>query len=126
MKDRSKNSLIVPLLALACVAAAAAIASYAAYLDHARNGASLTAGIPQMPTCILAAEADQLMGGPPDRTARMSGVFINSTLLDATNSKAAKYGPPQDYELHTWERGSINVTVVIDNDGRVVGRKLWK
>jgi hypothetical protein len=122
MKDRSRNSLIVPLAALACLAAAGAIALYAVYLDRTRNGEPLTMGAPQMPTGILAAEADQLMGGPPDRTARVSGILINSTLLDATNAKAAKYGPPQDYNLRIWERGSINVTVVIGSDGRVVGR----
>jgi hypothetical protein len=47
-------------------------------------------------------------------------------LLDASNSKAAQYGPPQQYDLRIWERGSINVTVVIGSDGRVVGRYAWK
>jgi hypothetical protein len=126
MKDRSRNSLVVPLAAVVCLVAAGAIGLYAVYLDSTRNSDSLTAGIPQMPSGMLAAEAERLMGGPPDRTARMKGVFINSTLLDAANSKAAKYGPPQDYELHIWEKGSMNVTVVIGGDGRVAGRLLWK
>jgi hypothetical protein len=126
MIDRSKNSWRVPLAAVACLAAAGAIRLYAAYLDHARNGESLTMAAPAIPLGVLAAEADQLMGEPPDRTSRMSGVFINSMLLDARNSKAARYGPPQVYDLRIWNRGRVQVTIVIGSDGRVVGRKLWQ
>ncbi|HBL48575.1 hypothetical protein [Gimesia sp.] len=80
----------------------------------------------RIPLGISAAEADALMGTPPDAVSRTRGTLMNSTImLSADNSLAAQYGGPQLYTIRTWNRGEGHATVAVDQSGKVAGRWFW-
>jgi len=71
----------------------------------------------RIPLGISAAEADALMGTPPDAVSQTRGTLLNSmTMLSADNSL---------YTIRIWNRGEGHVTVAVDQSGKVAGRWFW-
>ncbi|WP_417390691.1 hypothetical protein [Gimesia sp.] len=80
----------------------------------------------RIPLGISAAEADTLMGTPPDAVSQTRGTLLNSTtMLSADNSLAAKNGGPHTYTIRIWYRGDSHATVAVDQSGKVAGRWFW-
>ena len=97
------------------------------YRDAERRGAELEQLIVKIPLGISASEAVAKLGRSPDQTCSEFGVLANpNTFLTASNSRAAGYGPPQEYTLYTWRRGNVNATVAIDGAGNVAGHWTWR
>ena len=118
VKRISLKSLYLVFTGIAC---AFGIVSY--LLERERSGERLELAVAHMSKGIAAAEADRLLGGPPDRTGRHSGVLVNGvTFLSAENSKAGDYGEPTTYDLRIWQHGPVTACILIDGDGRVAGR----
>jgi hypothetical protein len=92
-----------------------------------RRGEELRMAIATMPLGITRAEADAIVGEPPDHVSQQAGVLVTPvTMLAATNSKAAAYGAAQPFTLRTWKRGTVKATVAIDANGQVAGRWTWR
>jgi hypothetical protein len=122
VKRFSMKALCLVFTGIAC---AFGFLSY--LLERERIGDRLELVVASLPSGITTAEADRLLGGPPDRISRHAGVLVNGvTFLSAENSKAKEHGGPQLYELRTWQRGAVNATVIIDHNGFVAGRYTWK
>lgn len=84
---------------------------------------SITARIP---LGISAAEADALMGTPPNAISQTRGTLMNSmTLLSTDNSQSAQQGSVQLYSLRTWHRGDTHATIAVDQSGIVAGHWSW-
>jgi hypothetical protein len=97
------------------------------YRDTERRGAELEQLIVKMPLDIPASEAVSQLGRSPDQTHSEFGVLATpNTFLTASNSRAAGYGPPQEYTLYTWRRGNMNATVAVDGAGKVAGHWTWR
>jgi hypothetical protein len=87
-----------------------------------QDGQTLQAAIAKLPTGIMAADAELVLG-PPDRVFRSKGVLVNGVMfLAAGNPKASAYGKVQGYEQRIWRRGDITASVFVDGNGRVAGR----
>ena len=80
----------------------------------------------RIPLGISAAEADALMGTPPDAVSETRGTLMNSmTMLSADNSLSAQYGGPHTYTIRIWNQGEGHATVAVDQTGKVAGRWSW-
>jgi hypothetical protein len=88
-----------------------------------RQGMALELAIAHVPLGISSAEADKLLGGPPDNAWPGTGVIVDGvTVLDASNPEAAKHGPISSFEVRRWRRGDVFGLVLIGEDQKVVGR----
>jgi len=87
-----------------------------------RQGRALELMIARVPVGVSVAEADRLLGGPPDDAWQDTGVLVNGVmLLDASNADAKKYGPIASYEFRRWKRGDVFGIVLIGDDSKVAG-----
>jgi hypothetical protein len=121
-RKRFRQTLTLTLAALGGLAGTFAYQRFAEY-----QAQQLEFSIARMPTGITATDADRLMGHRPDQISQVSGVLVDRImLLAATNSKAAAYGAPQQYEVRLWQRGDVQACVVVDRDGHVAGRYIWR
>jgi len=116
------------LIEIAAVIAFVVLVGIVAFRQVAeRRGEELRMAVATMPLGITGAEADAIVGEPPDRVSRQAGVLVTPvTMLAATNSKAAAYGAAQPFTLRTWKRGTVKATVAIDANGQVAGRWTWR
>jgi hypothetical protein len=116
------------LIEIAAVIAVAVLVGIVAFRQAAENrGDELRMAVATMPLGITGAEADAIVGEPPDHVSRQAGVLVTPvTMLAATNSKAAAYGAAQPFTLRTWKRGTVKATVAIDAKGQVAGRWTWR
>lgn len=81
--------------------------------------------IARVPKGITAYEADVRIGSPPDLVAIEPGVqIIKGQSYSSVNADSP--GVPQPFKFRMWQRGRVHATVVIDRQGRVVGRYTWK
>lgn len=88
-----------------------------------RQGQALELAIAKVPSGITVAEADRLLGGPPDEVSQTSGVLVHGvTLIAANNPDVAKYGSPSNFEIRRWNRGDVHGFLLIGEDGKVAGR----
>ena len=115
---RHRRLLMVGLLVVACFTL---LIVRQRRLEHRQD--ELEHIVAQMPTGISAAEAEQRIGRPPDRTTQQAGVIINPVMMyTASNSLAADNGKPQIYDCRLWYCGSLTVSVCTDDRGRVTFR----
>ena len=117
-----------PLIEIAAVIAFGVLVGSVAFRHAAeRRGEGLRTAVATMPLGITSAEADAIIGEPPDHVSQQSGILVTPvTMLAATNSKAAAYGAAQPFTLRTWKRGTVKATVAIDANGQVAGRWMWR
>jgi hypothetical protein len=88
-----------------------------------RQGSALLQTLALVPNGVAVADADRLMGGPPDSVHQTPGVLVNgATLLGAENADALKHGPIANYEIRRWDRGDLHAFVIVGDDGKVAGR----
>jgi hypothetical protein len=116
------------LTAIAAVIAFVVLVGIVALRQTAEHrGEELRMAVATMPLGITGAEADAIVGEPPDHVSRQAGVLVTPvTMLAEGNSKAAAYGEAQPFTLRTWKRGTVKATVAIDANGQVAGRWTWR
>lgn len=120
MHPRLKPYLVIFLTSLGCLL----LMTVGTYFKYApRNPVTeLETVTARIPLGISTAEADALMGTPPDAISQTRGTLMNSmTMLSADNSLSEQYGIPQTYTLRTWHRGDRHATVAVDQSGKVTG-----
>tara|TARA_R110000868_G_scaffold411790_1_gene711395 strand:- start:166814 stop:167326 length:513 start_codon:yes stop_codon:yes gene_type:complete len=119
-----KPYLVIFLTSLGCLLLMT-VGIYFKYAPH-NPVTELETVTARIPLGISTAEADSLMGTPPDAISQTRGTLMNSmTLLSADNSQSAQQGSVQFYSLRTWHRGDRYATVVIDQSDKVAGHWTW-
>lgn len=124
MHPRLKPYLVIFLTSLGCLL----LMTVGIYFKYApRNPVTeLETVTARIPLGISTAEADALMGTPPDAISQTRGTLMNSmTMLSADNSLSAQYEIPQTYTLRTWHSGDTHATVAVNQSGKVAGRWSW-
>lgn len=112
--------LVLMPIAIACVAMALA------YFERQRRVEELVRIISAMPVGISAAEAERLIGRPPDETWQQPGVVVNYfTIADPASPLAAGCDEPQQYDVRLWSCGPLTIGVWSDEAERVVVRSGW-
>lgn len=119
-----KRYLVIFLSSLGCLLLVT-IGIFIKYAPHnpVTELESITAKIP---LGITAAEADALLGAPPDSVSQTRGTLLNSmTMVSPENELSAQHGGPQLYTLRTWNRGDRHATIVVDQSDKVAGHWTW-
>lgn len=116
----TRTSKLMLIAAVACVGYWVIVFAMSCHRRY--HGEQLEWAVVQVQMGFTAAEAELVLGGPPDDVSQTSGVFMNRvTFLTAENSLAANYGESRPYEVHRWQRGDAQASVFIDEKGRVAG-----
>lgn len=95
---------------------------------HSRlAGDRLELVVNRIPLGSTAEEAERLVGFASDRVEVESGVMVNvAKFYPAINERAKEHGTPQPHTIHTWKRGPVGASVVLNRKGLVVGRFSWR
>lgn len=121
----------------------AELASRIAPLFPAKTSSPFQIKVNSIPLNCSAAEAESFIGRKPTRVEVLKGILASPTSFHAVDSEYVKNYENdglnkqsidvafeavgvKNYELMIWHDEGLNGTVVLDENGKVVGRWTWK
>lgn len=119
------------------------LASRIAPLFPAKTSSPFEIKVNSIPLNCSAAEAEAFIGRKPTRVEILKGILASPTSFHAADTEYVKnyekdelkkqsndvafvHVGVKNYELMIWHEEGLNGTVVLDENGKVVGRWTWK